>query len=206
MSNLKNQNQNLKMKISQVLKSPFRYARAHQLGNKFLWGTLLVSLGVLFRTLWHIAPNIEFVTAASLLAAAYLGRKYAVLVPFAIMVITDTLIGNTNIFIFTWSAYLLIGYSGYLGNLRGKIIKATGAGIFASFFFYLWTNFGVWALDSWGMYPRTLAGLIQAYIMGLPFLKLNLLGNLFFVPVSFGIVEVLKGLRKHITWMLSPVR
>lgn len=168
--------------------------------KKTIFVVLLISLGVLFRTLWHVAPNVEYVTTASFLAAAYLGRKYAVLIPFAIMVITDTVIGNTNIFVFTWSAYALIGYLGYLGNLRGKIVKAAGAGVLASLFFYLWTNFGVWALDSWGMYPRTFSGLIEAYLMGLPFLKLNLLGNLFFVPVSFGIVEMVKSFYAAKSW------
>ena len=159
---------------------------------KIFGGLILIGLGFFFRTIGHIAPNIEYVTAASLLAGAYLGKKSAILVPLIIMVLSDTLIGNTNIFLFTWSAYALIGYLSYLSNLRGKIIRATGAGILASIFFYLWTNFGVWALDSWGMYPKTLAGLIESYLMGLPFLKLNLLGNLFFVPVSFGIVEMVK--------------
>ena len=161
---------------------------------KIIGAIFLVGLGVLFRTLWHVAPNVEYVTAASLLAGAYLGRKYAVLVPFLIMVLSDTLIGNTNIFIFTWSGYLLIGLISQIGLIgkTGKIWRATGLGIAASLFFYLYTNFGVWLLDSWEMYPRTLAGLIDCYIMGLPFLKLNLLGNLFFVPVSFGIVEGVK--------------
>lgn len=166
-----------------------------QLKSKIFWAIILIFLGVFFRTIGHVAPNVEYVTAASLLAGAYLGRKYAVLLPLVIMVLTDTVIGNTNIFIFTWSAYLLIGYLGYLGNLRGKIIKATGAGILATLFFYVWTNFGVWLLDSWGMYPRTFAGLMQSYLMGLPFLKMTLLSNLFFVPVSFGIVELAKSLR-----------
>lgn len=160
--------------------------------KKIIFALILIALGIFFRTIGHVAPNVEYVTAASLLAGAYLGRKYAILVPLIIMVLTDTLIGNTNIFVFTWSGYLIIGFLGYLSNLRGKILKAVGAGLLASIFFYLWTNFGVWALDSWGMYPRTLVGLINCYIMGLPFLKMNLLGNLFFVPVSFGAVEMIK--------------
>lgn len=168
----------------------------------------MVGLGVLFRTAWHIAPNVEYVTTASLLAATYLGKRYALLVPFLIMVITDTLIGNTNIFIFTWSAYLTIAILGYydiriLGAKFGKlkrVLWATKTGLFASLFFYLYTNFGVWALDSWGTYPRTLAGLIECYIMGLPFLRLNLLGNLFFVPVSFGIVEGIKAIYASKSW------
>lgn len=164
---------------------------------RIIGASVLIILAVLFRTLWHVAPNVEYVTAASLLAGAYLGRKYCVLVPFLIMVLSDTLIGNTNIFIFTWSAYLIIGLlaSKYLIlNTKYQILKATGMGIGAALWFYLWTNFGVWLLDSWGMYSRDLSGLINCYVMGLPFLKLNLLGNLFFIPVSFGIVEGVKAM------------
>ncbi len=165
--------------------------------KKIIFAALLITIAIVLRTIGHIAPNIEYVTAASLLAGAYLGKKYAVLVPFIIMVLTDTLIGNTNIFIFTWSAYLAIGLFGskFLNkNSKFIILKATGTGLAAGIFFYLWTNFGVWALDSWGMYPRTLSGLMQSYIMGLPFLRLTLLGNLLFVPISFGIVEMVKSL------------
>ena len=71
------------------------------------------------------------------------------------------------------------------------MIIGTGLGIIASLWFYLWTNFGVWALDSFGMYPKTLLGLIDAYILGLPFFKNNLIGNLLFVPISLTIVELI---------------
>lgn len=161
--------------------------------RKFLIATLLIVLGVAGRTVFHIAPNVEVITLASFLAATYLGRKYAILIPFAIMVITDTIIGNTNIFIFTWSAWIMIGLFGLiLRRFKGvKLIgAATGIGIFTSVFFYLYTNFGVWLLDSWGMYSRDFSGLIHCYIMGLPFLRLNLIGNLVFVPVGFSLVEL----------------
>lgn len=155
--------------------------------RKILFALILVALGVLFRTRWHIYPNVEFVTAGTLLSAAYLGRKWAVLVPVAIMAISDYFIGNTNIFIFTWSAYILIGL---LSRKRAPWQNA----IFASLFFYIWTNFGVWALDSFGMYSKDLPGLLRSYYMGLPFLRFNLIGNIFFVSVSFWIVEKLKNI------------
>lgn len=167
-----------------------------QLGNrrKIIFAFILIVLGIAFRTIWHLGDNIEFVTSSSLLAGAYLGLGWTVTVALFIMVLSDIVIGNTNIFVFTWSGYLFIGCLGYLGHLRdlkgkSRLLQATGLGIIASLWFYLWTNFGVWILDSWGMYPKTLNGLIQAYFYGLPFLKLNLLGNLFFIPVSFFIVE-----------------
>ncbi len=123
------------------------------------------------------------------------------------MVITDTLIGNTNIFIFTWTAWMMIGLSGLMiKNLKGlKLIgAATGMGIFASVFFYLYTNFGVWVLDSWGMYSRDLTGLLYCYLMGLPFLKLNLFGNLVFVPAGFSVAEI--AFRKEKVFKFGVVR
>lgn len=162
--------------------------------RRFIFAGILVGLGIASRTIWHIGENVEFVTSSALLAASYLGFSYALVVPLVIMAITDLIIGNTNIFLFTWSGYLFIGYLGNLGHLsdlkkENKILRATGVGIIASLWFYLWTNFGVWLLDSWGMYPKTLGGLLQAYFYGLPFLKMNLLGNIIFVPVSFFVVE-----------------
>jgi hypothetical protein len=161
--------------------------------RKLLIALLLIVIGVAGRTVLHLAPNVEMVTLVSFLAATYLGRKYALLVPFVIMVITDTLIGNTQIFIFTWTAWMMIGFSGLIlkGFRGGKLVgAATGMGILASLFFYLYTNFGVWVLDSWGMYSRDLTGLIDCYLMGVPFLRLNLLSNLIFVPVGFSLVEL----------------
>jgi len=156
---------------------------------------ILVVLAVLFRTAWHLGPNIEFVTTASFLAATYLGGFWAVVVPLTAMVISDKIIGNTNIFIFTWSGFVFIGLIDYwLIKKLGKdrlVFKQTGIGVMASLFFYLYTNFGVWVTDFFGMYPRTLSGLIECYIMGLPFLKFNLGSNLLFVPLSFTISQFL---------------
>lgn len=159
--------------------------------KKIIFAVLLISLGILFRTLWHVGPNIEFVTAATLLSTVYLGRKYSILVPLIIMVISDFIIGNTSIFVFTWSAYILIGL---LSRNSKSVLKQTGQGILAGLFFYLWTNFGVWALDSFGMYSKDLSGLVRTYVMGLPFLRFNLIGNLVFISTSFWIVEKVKSI------------
>jgi len=171
---------------------------------KFLIAGALIILGILFRTVWKVGDNFEFVTSAALLSGSYLGIGWAIVVPITIMMVTDLMFGNTNIFLFTWSAYVMIGVLGWI-VLRmqksrpkadqpwvEKIIKASGLGIVASIWFFIWTNFGVWLLDSWGMYPKTIWGLFDAYIMGLPFLKYNFLGNLFFVPLSFSVFELIK--------------
>jgi hypothetical protein len=77
-----------------------------------------------------------------------------------------------------------------LGFRGGRLVgTAVVAGATSSFFFYLWTNFGVW----WqGWYPPTLSGLFQSYWWGLPFLKLNLLSNLLLIPSAFAFGEWLR--------------
>jgi hypothetical protein len=70
-----------------------------------------------------------------------------------------------------------------------KIFFATGGGVVASIWFYLWTNFGVWFLDSFGMYPKTFNGLVTCYINGIPFFKNQLFSNLIIIPLVFGMIE-----------------
>lgn len=150
-------------------------------------GIILVTIAILGRTVFHIAPNVEFVTVSALLAGVFIRSRYYWLVPFMTMVISDAIIGNTLIFVFTWSAFLLPAFLGrYIKQWKESPFKlmfsATASGIFFSLFFFLWTNFGVWLL---GWYPHTFQGLITSYLMGLPFLRLNLLGNLVIVPSMF---------------------
>ena len=49
------------------------------------------------------------------------------------------------------------------------------------------SNFGVWLFG--GMYSMNAAGLINCYIMAIPFNKFSWLGDLFFVALLFGIYE-----------------
>lgn len=161
--------------------------------KKLLLAGFLIIWGILFRTFFHLAPNVEMVTACALIAGTYLGLTEALGVPLVIMILSDLWLGNTNIFLFTWSAYLFIGLIGF-GSRRWrtgkwKLARVISLSIVSSFWFYLWTNFGVWLLDSWGMYPKTISGLLEAYLFGLSFLRLNLVSNLFFVPLLFFLFE-----------------
>ena len=72
-----------------------------------------IILGVLSRTIFHIAPNLEFITAFSLSAAYFMANKrLSLAVPLFVMFFSDLIIGNSNIFLFTWSAFLVIALTG----------------------------------------------------------------------------------------------
>ncbi|MFA6198089.1 MAG: DUF6580 family putative transport protein [Patescibacteria group bacterium] len=156
---------------------------------------VLIALGIASRVLmhdWSRLPNVELVTGLSLLAGYYLRGWRSAIVPLAIMFGSDMLIGNTNIFLFTWTAYLLAVGGGWIlrqPKLSRHIVwTGLGAGMLFSLFFYLYTNFGVWMITPW--YQQNASGLLYAYYMGLPFLKLNLAGNLVLVPLCFTVAEM----------------
>lgn len=191
--------------------------------NKFKIAILLIIIGVLgrFFLIDYVGiPNFEIITALTLVSAVFLGGVWIFVVPLSIIAITDVFIGNSPVLIFTWSAFAIIGFFGWLSRsiILGKkdaichpefisgsrknrfrnkfgmtIIGMAGLGIGSSVFFFLYTNFGWWLIS--GMYPHTLDGLIQSYIMGLPFFKNNLIGNLIFVPLFSGIAILINDLR-----------
>ncbi len=130
-------------------------------------------------------PNLEIATAATFLAVLLLRNRWAAVVPFAVVAVSDAVLGNTQIMWFTWSAWAVVGLGAILArNLRGpsRYAAALGVGVGGSLWFFAWTNFGVWLMD--GMYPATLDGLLASYVAGLPFLRTMLLGNLVLVPLA----------------------
>ena len=71
---------------------------------------------------YGVAYNLEIVTAVSLVAAVFLHRYFALLVPLAIVFASDMVIGNTGIAIFTWSAFAVNGVAGLaLRRWKGKV-------------------------------------------------------------------------------------
>ncbi|MBU6389887.1 hypothetical protein KGQ71_05235 [Patescibacteria group bacterium] len=172
---------------------------------------LLIATAVIWRLINHqymIAPNLEIITASSLVAATFLPRKYSLIVPLMSMAVSDALIGNSAILIFTWSAFGLIGLSGLLlRRVKRKpavLMKLSFlAGMAASVFFFLYTNFGVWLIGDGAFYPRTWQGLIDCYVMGLPFYRTMFFGNLILVPLYFGAALCLPGLVRHLQLKLK---
>lgn len=163
--------------------------------HDWLLGGALVMTAAAWRVVnWHygMAPNLEVVTASALVAATFLTRRRAIMVPLAIMAVSDAVIGNTMIALVTWSAFGLIGGAGLaLRRLRKRpgalVLTATGLGLAGSVFFFLYTNFGVWLLDDGAMYAKTWQGLVHCYAMGLPFYRTMVLGNLVLVPLYMAV-------------------
>ncbi len=147
----------------------------------------LIIIGILLRFAPH-APNFTPVAAIALFGGVYLKKKYAFLVPLALMILSDIFIGMHNVVIFTWGGFALVTVAGMWLKKRKSALAIAGTSIFSSVLFYAVSNFGVWAM---GWYPRSLKGLFDCYIMGLPFLRDFTAATLVYSVVFFAAYELI---------------
>ncbi len=153
----------------------------------------LIVIGILLRFIPHI-PNATPVAAIAIFGGVYLNKKQALLVPLALMMLSDLVIGTHNVMFFTWGSFILITLIGVLTKKHKNIPGIAFSSIISSLLFYIITNFGVWIV---GWYPHTTKGLIDCYIMGLPFLRTFTIATLAYAAVFFGIYELVARLVKN---------
>ncbi|MDZ7798625.1 MAG: DUF6580 family putative transport protein [Patescibacteria group bacterium] len=152
---------------------------------------LAVGLRILaFYKIINLPPNFAPIGAVALFSGVYLSRKYAILIPLAVLAISDYFIGfyNIGVLLTVWGSFALIGLFGLYLRKRKNIATIITGTLASSILFFLTTNFAVWAASGW--YAKTWSGLGQSYFMALPFFRNTLLGDLFFVFVLFGSYEL----------------
>ena len=155
----------------------------------------LILLAALSRLLPH-PPNFSPVEAIALFGGAFFAsRALALLVPLLAMLVADAALALMHGGLYAgwfgsggfWLVYLCIAASVFLGfGLRGR---ATAGRVLAyclagSVLFFLVTNFGAWLGSP--LYPRDGAGLMQAYVAGIPFFRWTVLGTLAYAALLFG--------------------
>lgn len=148
----------------------------------------MIISGVVARLLPH-APNFTPIAGIALFGGVYLGKKYGIIIPLAIMFVSDLFIGFHDTMLYVYGAFIVTGCLGIWLRNHKDAKHILGAAFVSSLLFFLITNFGVWAQ---GVYARDISGLWQSYMMGLPFFKNTLMGDLFYTSVFFGSYEFVK--------------
>lgn len=159
---------------------------------------------IILRIIPHI-PNFAPIAAMALFGSVYLNKKYGLILPLIALFLSDILIGFYNPWIMAsvYGSFIIIGGIGlYLKKHKGttNIIVAS---LFGSVIFFLITNFSVWAIPH-SFYPHTLNGLMQSYLMGLPFFKNTVMGDLFYTGAMFGLMEIVIKITN--TWEIKKER
>jgi uncharacterized membrane protein len=154
--------------------------------KNFLSPLLVILVAVLMRLLPHL-PNFTPIAAMALFGGVYLNKKYALIIPLLAMFISDIFLGFHQTMPYVYGSFILAGVIGLWLKTHKSAKNVICASLISSIIFFLITNFGVWAT---GWYPRTLSGLMQSYMMGLPFFRNTVLGDLCYTGVFFGCYEL----------------
>jgi len=154
---------------------------------------LFVVIGVLARLIPH-PVNFAPILAIALFGGTYLNRKTALWVPLLALIISDLFLGTYSplLMLFVYASTLASGLLGLWLRNHKNVANIVGASLLSGIVFYLLSNFGVWIMPSG--YPHNLAGLIECYVMALPFLKNTIASNLIYTAVFFGVYEMLQSL------------
>lgn len=142
---------------------------------------LLVVVSRLVPHVWNVAP----VAAVALLAGAILPHKWAFVVPVLGMLLGDFVIGfyHLPVMLTVYASFAIMAFVGtWLRKMQPH--RLVLASLASSTFFFITTNFAVWATADW--YPKTWEGLTLCYTLALPFFRNTMLGDLVFSGVLFG--------------------
>ncbi|MFT3904146.1 MAG: hypothetical protein QM727_13305 [Niabella sp.] len=179
---------------------------------------VLVTLWIVFAVLSRLLPNpanFSPMMAIGIFGGALFARRaWAIIIPLLSIWLSDLLMNNVvykgffdhfvwfyDGWYWQYAIYLLVplaSISIFKKNITVGKIALTGIG--AAVLFFLVSNFGVWYSSN--MYPKTGEGLLQCYIMGLPFFKGTLMGTLFYSLILFGTYYFIE----KRTSLIAPVR
>lgn len=147
---------------------------------------VLLCVSIIIRLLPHPA-NFTPVGATALFGGSKLARPWNYFLPLAIMFSTDIFLGFHSTIPYVYGSFLLIVFLSERFLQKTSYLRISILAVINSWLFFLITNFGVWLQGA--LYPPTFAGLLESYLMGLPFLRNMLLGDLIFALGFFWLYE-----------------
>ncbi len=168
-----------------------------KLSKERIAGILPVFFAILMIALCRLLPhpwNFVPVSASAIFGGIYLNKKWAFILPIASMIVADIVLGfSLTDMPFVYGSILLsVGIGIWISSKRENKPAFAAYSVFgtlgSSVIFYLITNFGAWLTLS--MYSKDFNGLIQSYVMALPFFKNSVAGDLFFISVFITAYEL----------------
>ena len=136
-------------------------------------------------------PNFTNLLTLSFYVPLFLGISFIPIIIFSFLV-TDLYFGFHSSLFFTWGSVALIGYLSvyFKGSTAKRFLGVSSAAIL----FFIVSNFGVWVL---GGYGYTMTGLINCYILAIPFFWGTLSSTIIYaIIIEFAYKIYLKSYKK----------
>ena len=136
-------------------------------------------------------PNFTPIIAVAIISGYFFKNiNLSILTLLVAMLISDLFIGFYENMIFVYVSLLLITFVFYKISNKINYKNLLIYGFAGSLIFFIVSNFGVWALGSPGVYDvayeKNLTGLIECYILAIPFFGNTFLSTLIFAyPAIF---------------------
>jgi hypothetical protein len=149
---------------------------------------MLIAVAAASRLLPH-PNNMTPIAAIALFGGIYFDKKFALIVPLAAMAISDYFLGFSDVFLFVYASFVLVGVIGMWAKSRKSVLTILGSTLAGSVLFFLLTNFGVWYVQmEW--YARSWEGIVACYVAAIPFFRNTLVGDVVYVTGLFGLYEL----------------
>ena len=129
-------------------------------------------------------PNFTPIIAIAIMSGYFFRNIYlSLFVMLFSMLLADVFIGFYYNMIFVYLTLFLITF--IIFNISNKINSKNLliCSLTGSLIFFIFSNFGVWFLGS--LYEKSLTGLVECYILAIPFFLNTLLSTIFFSYSSF---------------------
>jgi len=168
--------------------------------ENFINPLTIIAIAVVLRFIPHI-PNMAPIAAMALFGGVYLNKRYALLVPLVAMVLSDIFLGFSFVTPFVYASFFLVGIIGLWLKSHKNVPTIVGTSLMGSTLFFFITNFGVWLVG--GLYPHSMRGLENCYVLAVPFFRNTILGDLLYAGVLFGSFEYAKNLSKRLSLRIT---
>lgn len=145
-------------------------------------GLALIAVAVIVRTLPH-PDNFTPLTALAIFSGLLLRPRLALWVPLIAIAASDFFQPTHDLFWLTWGCFWLTTLVGM--RLRGHLsaLPILAGTLTGTLIFFVLTNLGVWIWQD--LYPKTAAGLLECYVMALPFVRNAVAGDLVYAGVFY---------------------
>lgn len=145
---------------------------------------------VIFAAALRLVPhpaNFTPLTAIGLFGGATLGKRTALWLPLAALVVSDLFIGFDSLAsrLSVYGSFLVITLLGSILGKRITPLRVMVGAVAGSIIFYIITNLVI--LYPPVMYSHTWAGQMASYAAALPFLRNMMLGDLLYTGLLFGL-------------------
>ncbi len=149
--------------------------------------TILVLIGLFSRLVTH-EWNFTAIGAISIVAGLLISNKYLKFaVPITAMLFSDLFIGFHNTMFFVYLGFVLMTLLSTQFKDSKTVQKLFLAPLASSLVFFFVSNFGVWFMGTGAAnsYPKNMSGLMECFMMGVPFYRTQFLADMILTPVLF---------------------